>query len=169
MGEGRPSQIDRPDTVIWFADTIRAMPLRFAISGLYAVLDPLLRPSCEHGDNWKGIFLQARCHSLERKMEMKAKMLNTERLKYIVVGVVLAVGILFMMGTGPINSTVLDNGRFQISSYATQLGEGSGAVGAFIVDTVSGEVKTVYMRVYGEELPSKVVMNNLKRKYVSME
>lgn len=100
---------------------------------------------------------------------MQAMTLRNERLKYLVVGIVLTIGILFMMGTGPVSSPVLDNGRYQISSYATQLGEGSGAVGAFIVDTVSGEVKTVYMRVYGDAPSSKIMMNNLKRNFASMK
>lgn len=101
---------------------------------------------------------------------MKANMQRiTGQLRYLLLGIALTIGILFMMGNAPVAGPVLDNGRYQVSSYATRLGEDTGAVGAFIVDTVSGEVKTVYMRVYGDVPESKILMNNLKRNFANMQ
>lgn len=63
----------------------------------------------------------------------------------------------------------LNFGRFQISAFATRLGSDSGVVGAFVVDTVSGETRTAYMRTYGNPPNSTASKNDLKKPFNSIE
>lgn len=67
------------------------------------------------------------------------------------------------------NSTTLNFGRYAISSWATQLDAKSGVVGAFVMDTVSGETRTVYIRTYGEVPKSETVKNDLKKPFNSIQ
>ncbi len=61
-----------------------------------------------------------------------------ERVKYILLGMLIMIGMIFLMGASN-DTVVIDNGRYQISTW----GDGK-AHGAFIVDTISGETKIVY-------------------------
>jgi len=63
------------------------------------------------------------------------------------------------------NNNTLNFGRYQISAWASQLNQDGGAIGAFVMDTVSGETRTVYMRTYGNPGKSKVVRNDLKKPF----
>lgn len=67
------------------------------------------------------------------------------------------------------NNTTLNFGRYAISSWATQLDSKSGVVGAFVMDTVSGETRTVYIRTYGEVPKSEMVKNDLKKPFNSIQ
>lgn len=60
-------------------------------------------------------------------------------------------------------------GRYQISSWASQTGADGGSIGAFVLDTATGETKTVYSRTYGKVEGSKVERNNLKTVFTSMQ
>ena len=61
------------------------------------------------------------------------------------------------------NNTTLNFGRYAISSWATQLDTKSGIVGAFVLDTVSGETRTAYIRTYGDVPKSEILKNDLKK------
>ncbi len=63
----------------------------------------------------------------------------------------------------------LDNGRYQLSSWATSIGDNNGVIGAFVIDTVSGETKTVYSREYGPKMESNTVKNDLKKPFASVK
>lgn len=67
------------------------------------------------------------------------------------------------------NNNTLNFGRYAISSWATQLDSKSGVVGAFVMDTVSGETRTVYIRTYGEVPKSETVKNDLKKPFNSIQ
>lgn len=97
---------------------------------------------------------------------MKNKIFK-ERLKFFLFGMLVVLGILFL--TGADNHTTLNNGRYQISAWGGALGEKSGAVGAFVVDTVSGEAKNVYTRTYGINDKGRVVKNNLNKHFNSYQ
>lgn len=65
-------------------------------------------------------------------------------------------------------NNTLNFGRYQLSAWGTQLGENGGAVGAFVMDTVSGETRTAYIRTYGDTPQSRVVKNDLKQPFNSI-
>jgi hypothetical protein len=68
------------------------------------------------------------------------------------------VGAIFLMGATT-EKSIIENGRYQISAW----GDG-GAHGSFIVDTVSGETRIVYM--YKELGNGKsMVKSNLNKPY----
>lgn len=54
-------------------------------------------------------------------------------------------------------------------SRAGVSGKNSGAVGAFVMDTVSGETRTVYMRTYGKPPASRAVKNDLKKPFHAID
>ena len=92
--------------------------------------------------------------------------------KYFFLGV--AATLFFLVLTGAIDhqgssSAVLGFGRYQLSSWATSFGGKGGAVGAFVIDTVSGETRTVYSRTYGPPMESTVVKNDLKKAYSAIK
>ena len=96
-------------------------------------------------------------------------LLMKQKLKYFLIGVG-CISALFLMGSSTdYGSSSLNFGRYQLSSWSTQLGGKSGAVGAFVMDTVSGETKTVYIRTYGDAGKGTVVKNDLKKSFSSIE
>jgi len=85
-----------------------------------------------------------------------------------------AATLLLLMLTGAIDngsssSATLNFGRYQLSSFATSFGDKGGVIGAFVIDTVSGETRTVYSRIYGPEMESKLVKNDLKKPFISIQ
>ena len=92
-----------------------------------------------------------------------------ERLKFFLIGAVSVLLLLVISGARDISDVpALDNGRFQISAWATHFDDNSGVIGAFIVDTVSGETKTVYTREYGHPPASKVLKNDLRKNFANI-
>ena len=91
--------------------------------------------------------------------------------KYFFLGIVAT--LFFLVLTGAIDyqgsSTALSSGRYQLSSWATSFGEKGGSVGAFVIDTVSGETRTVYSRTYGTPMESIVFKNDLKKPYSAIK
>ena len=60
-------------------------------------------------------------------------------------------------------------GRFQLSSWATSIDDGA-LVGAFVIDTATGETKTVYSRFFKyKDKESVIFTNNLKKTFTSMK
>lgn len=89
-----------------------------------------------------------------------------EKLFFFSLGAFFLLVVSLLMGAASdYQNSTLNFGRYQISSWATQLNQDSGAIGAFVMDTVSGETRTVYMRTYGNTGKSKVVRNNLKKPF----
>ncbi|BCL59923.1 hypothetical protein DGMP_06160 [Desulfomarina profundi] len=92
-----------------------------------------------------------------------------ERIVSFTIGALCLFVVSLLMGAASdYQNSTLNYGRYQISSWATQLNRGSGAVGAFVLDTVSGETRTVYMRTYGDPGDTRVVKNNLKKSFSAM-
>ncbi|KPJ97711.1 MAG: hypothetical protein AMK71_12760 [Nitrospira bacterium SG8_35_4] len=70
---------------------------------------------------------------------MESKLLK-ERLKFFCLGMLVVLGVVFLMGAANhSDQVVIDNGRYQVAAW----GDGT-AHGAFITDTISGETKIVY-------------------------
>lgn len=93
--------------------------------------------------------------------------------KYFVFGILATLFFLVLTGAidhqGSSSSATLNFGRYQLSSWATSFGEKGGAVGAFVIDTVSGETRTVYSRTYGPPMESSVIKNDLKKPYSAIQ
>jgi hypothetical protein len=96
-----------------------------------------------------------------------------ERLLYFSLGVVSLALVSFLMGAATdyqnSNNTTLNFGRYAISSWATQVDNKSGVVGAFVLDTVSGETRTVYYRTYGDIPKSEAQKNELKKPFNAIQ
>ncbi|MFQ5559320.1 MAG: hypothetical protein ACE5FU_01870 [Nitrospinota bacterium] len=99
---------------------------------------------------------------------MERKIVN-ERVKFFCFGVFVVVGILVLTGARDMAPRALNSGRFQISAWAGSFGNNSGGVGVFVVDTISGETKTVYARTYGTPEKGAVLKNDLKKPFVSIK
>lgn len=100
---------------------------------------------------------------------MKDKRLLAERVKYFLLGIAVVTGILFLAGADTLAPPPPNYGRFQISSWATSFGSNSGGVGAFVIDTVTGETKTVYSRIYGAPEEGKLIKNDLKKPFIAID
>ena len=88
-----------------------------------------------------------------------------ERFTFLILGAGGIILVMLLTGATDYTNSSLNFGRYQISSWATRIGEDSGVVGAFVMDTVSGETKTVYIRTYGKPSRGKVVKNNLEESF----
>lgn len=92
------------------------------------------------------------------------------RIRFFLLGV--AATLLAVMTMGADNGRApqaLANGRYQVSAWAGQFSKNSGGMGAFVIDTVSGETKIVYSRLFGDTPNNRVVINNLKKPFASMD
>lgn len=93
-----------------------------------------------------------------------------ERSLFFALGMLSLVVIGLLLGAASdYQNQTLNYGRYQISAFATRLGEESGVVGAFVVDTVSGETRTAYMRTYGDPPHNTASKNDLKKPFNSIE
>lgn len=96
-----------------------------------------------------------------------------ERCLYFTLGAVSLAVVSFLLGAASDyqhnNSSTLNFGRYAISSWATQLDSKSGVVGAFVLDTVSGETRTVYYRTYGDVPKSEASKNDLKKPFIAIQ
>lgn len=105
-------------------------------------------------------------------MENQKKTLK-ERVLYFSLGVLSLAVVSFLLGAATeyqnSNNTTLNFGRYAISSWATQLDSKSGVVGAFVLDTVSGETRTVYIRTYGDVPKSEIAKNDLKKPFNAIQ
>ncbi len=88
-----------------------------------------------------------------------------EKLKFFLLGILTLTGILLLTGAADKTAPTLNYGRYQLSAWATQLDRNSGIIGAFVMDTVSGETKTVYLREYGDIPESRIAKNDLKKSF----
>ncbi len=98
------------------------------------------------------------------------------RIKYFGLGVAATLLVLGLIAATPIiierpqnnNTAILNYGRYQLSAWATSIGDKGGIVGAFVIDTATGETRTVYSRTYGKKLPSEIIKNDLKKPFHSI-
>ncbi|HBG20718.1 MAG TPA: hypothetical protein DDY32_15980 [Desulfobulbaceae bacterium] len=93
-----------------------------------------------------------------------------ERFLYFSLGVISLAAVFLLLGaSSDFQNNTLNFGRYAISSWATQIDNKSGVIGAFVLDTVSGETRTVYMRTYGDTPESKMTKNDLKKPFIAIE
>lgn len=89
-----------------------------------------------------------------------------DRLTYFVLGTLTAVILLLLLGATEIGPP--NYGRYQISAWGGALGGDAGGVGVFIVDSATGETKTVYSRIYGADR-GVVVKDDLRKPFYSIK
>ena len=90
-----------------------------------------------------------------------------ERALFFLFGLITVFAIISI--TGATDAPPPNYGRYQISSFASPAGGNGCIMGAFIVDTATGETKTVYSRVFKDIKKDKVLINNLKKNFMAME
>ncbi len=91
-----------------------------------------------------------------------------ERVKYFVFGIGLT--LLCILCLGAVNSPPPPHyGRFQLQSWAAAPVDGGALVGAFVIDTATGETKTVYSRLVKSEKQSVIFTNQLKKPFSRIE
>lgn len=89
------------------------------------------------------------------------------RLPWILVGILSTLVTLLLIGATDISAP--NYGRYQLSSWSTEVGEHKAAVGAFVLDTATGETKSVYTRIFDDRGQFKDLKNNLKSTFYSVD
>jgi hypothetical protein len=78
--------------------------------------------------------------------------MNGDRMKhryvYFLMGALIATACFLLIGATDVSAP--NYGRYQISSWSTPVGKNGFGVGAFVVDTATGETKMVFNRIYRE-------------------
>ncbi len=88
--------------------------------------------------------------------------------QYFILGIGLT--ILCILFLGAVNSPPPPHyGRFQLQSWATAPVDGGAMVGAFVIDTATGETKTVYSRLIKSEHESVIFINHLKKPFIQID
>jgi len=77
--------------------------------------------------------------------------------------------LLLVFLTAAIDVSAPNYGRYQISSWASQLGPSGGGFGAFVLDTATGETKLVYSRTFGNVGDGTVKKSELKIPFGSIK
>ncbi len=90
-----------------------------------------------------------------------------EKLIYFILGLSCGVTLLLLMGTTEIGPP--HYGRYQISAWGGQLGADRGGVGVFIVDTATGETKTVYSRLFTGPDKGQILKDDLRKPFYSIK
>ena len=95
------------------------------------------------------------------------------KIKYFLLGAVASLLMLLLTGAmndpGAPSTANLCFGRYQISSWATSFGDKGGAIGAFVIDTISGETRTVYSRTFGPTMEGEIIKNDLKKPFNAIQ
>ena len=60
-------------------------------------------------------------------------------------------------------------GRYQVSSWSTQIDTDTAIIGAFIIDTATGETRTVYTRLIDKNGHGNILKNDLKKPFHSVK
>jgi len=93
---------------------------------------------------------------------------HNSQIKFFILGI--AVTLFCVLFIGAINSPPPPNyGRFQLQSWATSLADGGALVGAFVIDTATGETKTVLSRQIKSGGKSITFKNELKKQFLNIK
>ena len=96
------------------------------------------------------------------------RLFSSVRVRFFCLGVIATFGYLFLTGATDTNPS-LQYGRYQISAWASNFGTEGGGVGAFVIDTVSGETKAVYTRAYGKIPQGTTIKNDLRKPFAAIK
>ncbi len=82
----------------------------------------------------------------------------------------IAVTLFCVLFIGAVKSPPPPNyGRFQLQAWATSPSEGEAMVGAFVIDTATGETKTVFSRLIKPNEKSITYKNELKKQFIKIK
>ncbi len=95
---------------------------------------------------------------------MKKPLIWSRPVVVFIMGMVSAVLLMILLGAAEPIQQVLPNGRYQLETWATRFDGKSSGMGAFVIDTATGETRTVYSRIYGTPPPCDTI-NNLKKPF----
>lgn len=93
--------------------------------------------------------------------------MRDSRLLWMLVGALSLTVVSLLLGA--IDISAPNYGRYHVSSWSTQVGNERAAVGAFIVDTATGETKTVYTRLVNNNGMGKVLKNELNKTFHAIQ
>lgn len=93
---------------------------------------------------------------------------HNPQLKFFILGIL--VTLFCVLFIGAINSAPPPNyGRYQLQSWATSPSDGGSMVGAFVIDTATGETKTVFSRHIKFGKKSVTYKNQLNRQFLNIK
>ena len=93
---------------------------------------------------------------------------HNAQIKFFILGI--AVTLFCILFIGAINSPPPPNyGRFQLQSWATSPVDGGALVGAFVIDTATGETKTVLSRLIKPKKKYVTFKNELKKQFLNIK
>lgn len=90
-----------------------------------------------------------------------------DKIRYFLLGI--AIIFAFIVLTGISKTPPPNYGRYQISSFAAAIENNGSIIGAFVVDTATGETKTVYSRTFKRINEGQILINNLKKPFITMD
>ncbi len=88
------------------------------------------------------------------------------KMMWMFMGAVLAVVVMLLVGATDISAP--HYGRYQLSTWSSPVGEDKAVVGAFVIDTATGETRNVYTRLVDENGSGRVMKNGLKETFHSV-
>ena len=96
------------------------------------------------------------------------KIFHRAQLKFFILGIAVTLSCLLFIGA--IKSPPPPNyGRFQLQSWATSPDDGGALVGAFVIDTATGETKTVLSRLVKFSGESVTYKNELNKQFINIK
>jgi len=96
------------------------------------------------------------------------KIFHNSQIKFFILGI--AVTLFCVLFIGAVNSSPPPNyGRFQLQSWATSPVGGGALVGAFVIDTATGETKTVFSRLIKSDKESVTFKNELQKQFLNIK
>lgn len=93
--------------------------------------------------------------------------MSDSRLLWILVGALSFLGLFLLLGATDISAP--NYGRYQISSWSTPVGNDKAAVGAFVLDTATGETKMVFSRMIEENGSGRIMKNDVNKTFHSIQ
>ncbi len=89
------------------------------------------------------------------------------RLLWMFVGALSLMAALLLTGATDIAAPAY--GRYQVSSWSTNVANDKAVVGAFVIDTATGETKNVYTRLVNSDGMGRVLRNDLGQNFYSIK
>lgn len=93
--------------------------------------------------------------------------MDNEKIKWMFLGGVLAIVVMLLVGATDISAP--NYGRYQLSSWSSSVGDDKAVVGAFVIDTATGETRNVYTRLVDTDGHGRVMKNGLKETFHSVD
>lgn len=77
--------------------------------------------------------------------------------------------LLVLLLVGATDYSAPNYGRFQLSTFSADMDDDKAAVGAFVIDTATGETRTVYYRLIDSQGGGSIFKNDLKKPFHSIQ